>query len=101
MMNKSHESHLRHEHKTQGDGGREDDKECQDEIGGVWTILDDEGHRHPSHAHDHHVVHTHSDVFGVVQSWHAHVARLPSQETTKDLQKDNRCYNINVTKLTL
>ena len=79
-------AYLGNKHQTERDGCAENDEKRDDEIGVVRPILDDERYRDAGHTHDHNVVHTHTDVLGVVQRRYTHVARLPSQETTNQLQ---------------
>lgn len=82
MKNKTY---LGHKHQTESDGCAEGDEQCYDEVSRIRTVFDDERHRNPRYTHDDHIVHTHSDVFGVIQSSNADLTCLPSKETTEYL----------------
>ena len=52
--------YLRNEDETEGASGAEDDKNRYYDVGNVLLVLQDERNRSTNHAHDHHVVDTHT-----------------------------------------
>jgi len=89
-------SDLWHEHKAQGAGGAEEDEDRDDEEGDVLLVAQHKRDGRPHHAHDHHVVHRHSDVFAVVERRNAHVTRFPRQKRAEYLQKNQDIFAVNV-----
>jgi hypothetical protein len=52
--------YLGNEDEAEGASGAKDDKDRYDDVGNVLLVLQDERNRSANHAHDHHVVHTHT-----------------------------------------
>lgn len=51
-------------------------------------VAEDEGNGRSRDAHQHHVVHAHSHVLGVVQRRYAHVPGLPGEERSEHLKRE-------------
>lgn len=83
-------SHLWHKHQTEGDCAAENNDKGYDAELHIRLIPRQEGHSCTDDAHDSHIVHTHPDVLAVIQSRDADVPCLPGQETTKQLQQNER-----------
>lgn len=71
------ENYLWHKNQAECDGSAEDDEKCNDEVGIIWPIFDDEGDGDSRHTHDNYIVHTHSNVFWVIEGCNADLAGLP------------------------
>jgi hypothetical protein len=52
--------YLGNEDEAEGASGAKDDKDRYDDVGNVLLVLQDERNSSANHAHDHHVVHTHT-----------------------------------------
>lgn len=78
-------TNLRNKDQTEGDGATKDDDESYDAELDIRLIPGQKRHRSTDDAHDANVVHTHSDVFAVVEGRDAHVPGLPCQKASKQL----------------
>lgn len=79
-------THLGNKDQAESNGAAKDDDQSYDAELDVGLISRQERHRGTDDAHDAHIVHTHPNVFAVIESRDADVPRLPGQETTKQLR---------------
>lgn len=70
---------------TEGDGATKDDNQSYDAELDIGLIPGQKRHCSADNAHDSNIVHTHADVFAVIESRDAHVPGLPCQKATKQL----------------
>lgn len=70
---------------TEGDGATKDDNQSYDAELDIGLIPGQKRYCSTNNAHDANIVHTHADVFAVIESRDAHVPGLPCQKTTKQL----------------
>ena len=81
---------LGNEDQTKCDSAAEDDHQCYNAELDIGLVSGQERHSGANDAHDAHVVHTHPDVFAVIEGRDAHVPCLPCQETAKQLSGKER-----------
>lgn len=70
---------------TESDGATKDDHQRYNAELDIGLIPGQKRHCSANNAHNANIIHTHPDVFAVVESRDAHVPGLPGQETAKQL----------------
>ena len=80
-------AYLGYKDKAKCDGGAENDKKTDDEVGCVLSVLNDEGDGYSRYTHDYNIVYRHTNILGVIEGRYTDLPGFPSQKTPKYLKK--------------